>query len=67
MTCPECGGKTKVMDTVTISEEVYRRRKCLSCDKLFYTVEKNVGYQFDVRFKFNQAKMGYLNRKDERE
>lgn len=39
MTCPICNGDTKVMDTARNEEAVYRRRKCLLCDRLIFTIE----------------------------
>lgn len=39
MTCPVCGGKTRVLDSEADSESVYRRRKCVECDHRFYTTE----------------------------
>lgn len=67
MTCSDCGGHTKVMDTVTIANEVYRRRRCLNCNKLFFTEEIDVGYKCDVRYKFNQAKMKYFDKTERKE
>jgi len=42
MTCLCCGGKTKVMDSGSSTEEVIRRRKCLECGKLFFTAERDI-------------------------
>lgn len=39
MTCPVCGGKTKVVDVVTIVDCNYRRRKCISCNYISKTKE----------------------------
>lgn len=39
MTCPVCGGKTKVDETCTDGEEIYRRRACKECGHIFYTTE----------------------------
>lgn len=39
MTCPICGGKTKVDETVSNTEEIYRRRECKECGYTFYTTE----------------------------
>lgn len=39
MYCRECGGKTIVMDTRSFENEVYRKRKCINCDRKFYTAE----------------------------
>ena len=39
MTCPVCGGKTKVVDVVTIVDCNYRRRKCVNCKYICKTIE----------------------------
>ena len=42
MECPECGEKTKVVETRPYAGAVYRRRKCLECNFIFYTEETEV-------------------------
>lgn len=39
MTCPVCGGKTKVDETCTDGEQIYRRRECKECGYTFHTTE----------------------------
>lgn len=39
MTCPYCGGDTKVIDSRPSEDSVHRRRECLVCKKRFSTVE----------------------------
>lgn len=39
MDCPYCGSATKVMDSRAESNKVVRRRKCLDCEKIFFTSE----------------------------
>ena len=41
MICKYCGGETKIMQTILDDNDntVYRRRKCLECEKLIYTFE----------------------------
>lgn len=39
MTCPVCGGKTRVLDSRSDCEGVYRRRKCVECGYSLYTTE----------------------------
>ena len=39
MDCPVCGGMTRVIDSVSDCESVYRRRRCLKCDYRFFTTE----------------------------
>ena len=44
MTCPKCGGATKVCDTrhEEKENEVFRRRVCKKCEYDFFTVEFDV-------------------------
>ena len=39
MTCPVCGGKSKVCDSISDCETVYRKRKCLDCNYIWFTDE----------------------------
>lgn len=39
MTCPQCGGDTKVTNSRHDEAEVRRRRECLECGYRFSTVE----------------------------
>lgn len=39
MKCPDCGGKSLVIDTRENGETHRRRRRCVSCEKIFATVE----------------------------
>lgn len=39
MTCPVCGGKSHVYDSVSDCEAVFRQRKCLECNYSWYTSE----------------------------
>lgn len=39
MTCPHCGGDTKVIDSRPNEDSVQRRRECLSCKQRFSTTE----------------------------
>lgn len=40
MKCPKCAGDVRVRDTTYTEEnEIYRRRKCLDCGHVFYTME----------------------------
>ena len=43
MTCPVCGGKTRVVDVVTEVDCTYRRRKCTECGYRFFTEETEIG------------------------
>lgn len=43
MICSECGGKVQCRDNAnTDKNEVYRKRKCLGCGRIFYTIEFEV-------------------------
>jgi len=48
MTCPKCGGKTKVInsrDAIDQDEEVRdRRRRCEECAHTFYTIEFGIDF-----------------------
>lgn len=39
MTCPICGGDTKILETRSNEDSIKRRRKCLECDYRFCTIE----------------------------
>lgn len=39
MFCPKCSAKTKVIDSRSCEEEVFRKRKCIKCGYIFYTEE----------------------------
>lgn len=39
MTCPRCGGKTKVKGSKSDCESVHRERICMECGYGFYTEE----------------------------
>lgn len=39
MTCPNCNGKTRVIDSTTDEDSTTRRRECTECDYRFSTVE----------------------------
>lgn len=39
MTCPICGGTTKVVESRKDVEGVYRARKCYKCHYIFHTAE----------------------------
>ena len=42
MTCPWCGGNTKVINSRPQEDIVYRRRECLICKERFSTTEIDV-------------------------
>lgn len=51
MTCPICSASIRVIDSVWNEKdrEFYRKRKCLGCNNVFYTAEKEI--HFDEVFK----------------
>ena len=65
MTCPECGGKSTVVNVAKDVDEIVRLRKCTICKYPFYTVERDIdpddGYEVISRIR-NGAKRKY-NRK----
>lgn len=42
MNCPVCGEKSTVTDTAIDIDATYRRRKCKSCNYVFFTEEVDV-------------------------
>ena len=68
MICPNCGEKTKVVDSSKAPEETYRKRKCKACGHKFCTIEYEV--EFDQNFKnqwakYNRAWIRYRNKTSE--
>lgn len=49
MNCPVCGGDTTVIHCRRDCESVYRRRKCLECNHVFYTTEVESDSAEDIR------------------
>ena len=45
MICPECGGKTTVIDCARNIRMVIRRRKCKNCGQLYFTEERFIEAQ----------------------
>lgn len=56
MTCPVCGGKTRVVDTVGDLESVYRIRKCLICLHVFGTIETECESVCEIKDKVYRIK-----------
>ena len=46
MICPLCSGKLKVVDTRNIKKDnsIIRRKRCINCEALYYTKEKEIEY-----------------------
>ena len=42
MNCPECNGKTGVVESRTVELNVYRHRVCKKCGHRFYTEETEI-------------------------
>lgn len=51
MTCLDCDGETKVVDTVPYDGVVFRRRKCVKCGLSFGTMEDVCDKKFNRKFK----------------
>lgn len=59
MDCPKCGYASRVIDSRSESYIVLRRRKCLACEKLFFTTEVELE---DSKANFNRlSRMVYRN------
>lgn len=43
MVCPKCRAKIIVIDTVSESNRITRRRKCVKCSYRFFTEETIIG------------------------
>ena len=58
MTCKYCGGKSTVIDTAVYEDCVIRKRKCkvLSCEKIFYTIEKDFDNEAEAKSMLNEAR-----------
>ena len=56
MKCPQCNGKTKVMDSIATETSVIRRRKCTICSSLFFTEELTYDDFSDLKQEFNEHK-----------
>lgn len=39
MFCRECGGKAIVVESREYDNEVFRKRKCTKCGRMFFTME----------------------------
>lgn len=60
MTCPVCGGKTKVIDSRCYdSESVWRRRECLECNHRFTTIELETETLREQRKRERMNELGY--------
>ena len=42
MECPECGGKTIVVNSRKYAGAVYRKRKCVECNYQFFSEEMEI-------------------------
>ena len=44
MVCPKCNGKTTIFDNCHVKDqnESYRKRRCIPCGNVFYTIEFEV-------------------------
>lgn len=55
MICPKCGGKISVVQTIQNKEtnETYRRKKCMFCRYLFYTIEYEIEHDEHIKKELN--------------
>jgi transcriptional regulator NrdR family protein len=57
MTCPECGGKIRTIETAQIgTEETYRRKKCTDCGRTMFTIEFEVDADEKYRANLREAR-----------
>lgn len=49
MTCPVCGGRTKVVDTRNCTDHIVRYRACRECEQRFCTIEVDVDMYYKQR------------------
>ena len=63
MTCPVCGGETRVVDSATDCERVYRKRRCVHCAYAFTTTEQESKDSTLLRVLRNEGKYA-KNRKN---
>lgn len=56
MTCPKCEGKTTVVRSLKDCESVHRKRRCLSCNHIFYTEE----YESASEYHFKELESEWL-------
>lgn len=64
MTCPICGEKSKVTDTGTYIDCIFRKRICLLCKKVFYTLETDFPDAKYAAKRIYELKKGKTNDKD---
>ena len=56
MRCPTCKGKLRTVDTIPCSDNsIYRRKRCLECGCLFYTIEFEIERNDKCRKEINEA------------
>jgi transcription elongation factor Elf1 len=55
LSCPECGGRTSVVDTRANGAFVRRRRQCTNCGHRMSSLEYIVGSDSDFRSKYLAA------------
>ena len=58
MLCPHCNSDlVRIEESVKTNEEIYRKRKCLRCKKIFYTIEYEIEPNSDFirQWHYNRA------------
>ena len=55
MVCPKCGGKPRVLETVSRNNITYRYKKCNVCGHQFYT-DETLSISDDARIEVTRVK-----------
>ena len=53
MVCPKCSGKVRVIDNVRVDNDIYRKRRCVDCNRVFFTAEFEVEYDGVFKYEWN--------------
>lgn len=71
--CPECGGRTQVVDSRKRTDAVYRRRDCVKCGHRITTLEQGLISSLQDKMKtweqvaqLAEAKLSVLKEKKEK-
>ena len=61
--CPECDGKTRVLDSRGVELNTYRKRVCKECGYTFVTEETEVEDRTGLRYFYAEAVRQHRQRK----
>lgn len=67
MKCPQCKGDVKVEYTLSDTEGVYRKRRCLKCGHTFYTSEVEDSAEVYKNLLRQQSKQRLIDKRMERQ